>query len=200
VIEVLAVVLLAVATLGSAWCGYQATRWNGEEADFARQATDARVEASRQFGLATQKVAYDATMVAQYAQAYADGNEKLIAFYRTALIRPEFLPVIDRWQQELTAGTASPTNVFQDQQYLSTEFADYTAADAHAIALNLESQKASETGDDYVLTTLLLASALFFAGVTTSFRMRIPRLLLLTFAALTIAYATARVVSLDISY
>lgn len=199
-IEVLAVVLLAVATLGSAWCGYQATRWNGEEADFARQATDARVEASRQFGLATQKVAYDATMVAQYAQAYADGNEKLIAFYRTALIRPEFLPVIDRWQQELTAGTASPTNVFQDQQYLSTEFADYTAADAHAIALNLESQKASETGDDYVLTTLLLASALFFAGVTTSFRMRIPRLLLLTFAALTIAYATARVVSLDISY
>jgi len=198
-IEVFAVVLLAVATLGSAWCGYQATRWNGEEADRARQATDARVEASRQFGLSTQKVAYDSTIVAQYAEAYEAGNERLMSFYRTVLIRPDFLPVIERWQQDVAADGTAPTNLLQDDQYLTAQFAEYNSADAHANALNIESQEASEIGDDYVLTTLLLASALFFAGVTTSFRMRIPRLLLLVCAALTIAYATARVVTLDVS-
>ena len=39
--EIMAVLLLGVATLGSAWCGYQAAKWNGRESDLARQATAA---------------------------------------------------------------------------------------------------------------------------------------------------------------
>ncbi len=198
-IEVFAVVLLAIATLGSAWCGYQASRWNGEEAEFARQATDARVEASRQFGLATQKVAYDSTIVAQYAQAYIDGNERLMSFYRATLIRPDFLPIIDRWQEQIVNGGETPTNLFQDEEYIASQFSEYTEAEAKANELNIDSQVAGEVSDDYVLTTLLLASALFFAGVTTSFRIRIPRLFLLACAAFTIAYATSRVVTLDVT-
>ena len=37
-LEIIAVLMLGVATLGSAWCGYQATRWNSEESDLARDA------------------------------------------------------------------------------------------------------------------------------------------------------------------
>ena len=46
VLEVLAVMLLGVATIGSAWCGYQATRWNGKETDYARESSDLQVEAA----------------------------------------------------------------------------------------------------------------------------------------------------------
>jgi hypothetical protein len=46
----------------------------------------------------------------------------------------------------------------------------------------------AENGDDYVLLTLLLASALFFAGVTTSFKMQMARLVLLGLASVRIAY------------
>jgi hypothetical protein len=52
--------------------------------------------------------------------------------------------------------------------------------------------------DAYVLTTLILASALFFAGITTSFRVRFARLLLLVGATLLIAYAAARLGDLSV--
>jgi hypothetical protein len=59
-IEVLAVVLLGVATVGSAWCGYQASKWNGEESDAARASATARIDASRLFSLGVQQISYDA--------------------------------------------------------------------------------------------------------------------------------------------
>jgi len=199
IIEIIAVLMLGIATLGSAWSGYQASQWNGRQNDDARAATDARVEASRQFGLATQKVAYDASMVAQYAQAFIDGNEKLTTFYRTTLFRPGFLPVIDRWEAAVRAGGSPPSNLFQDTQYISEVFVDYQAAEVVADTATRKSAEAGSLGDDYVLMTLLLASALFFAGVTTSFRLRVPRLMLLAAAGLTIAYAASRLVTLDVA-
>jgi hypothetical protein len=198
-IEIVAVVMLAVATLGSAWCGFQANQWNGKESDFGRAGTDARVEASRQFGLATQKVAYDASIVAQYAQAFIQGNDKLVTFYKTTLIRPEFLPVVEQWEAAVKANGSPPPNLFQDPAYLTAQFADYQKAEAVADDATQKGNAASALGDDYVLTTLLLASALFFAGVTTSFRLRIPRLMLLAAAGLTIAYAASRLVTLDVA-
>jgi len=50
-----------------------------------------------------------------------------------------------------------------------------------------------------VLTTLLLASALFFAGVTTSFRVRFAQVLLLFGATLMIGYAASRLVDLPVA-
>jgi hypothetical protein len=197
-IEVVAVILLAIATLGSAWCAYEATKWNSDETQLAREATDARVEASREFGLATQKVSYDSSIVAQYAQAYADGNQQLMDFYRNTLIRPEFLKVIERWQAEAAAG-GSPSRLLEDEEYVNEQFATYTQLDAKANAKNIESDEAGQEADDYVLTALLLASALFFAGVTTSFRVRFPRLVLLLASALLIAYAASRVASLEVA-
>ena len=107
VLEILAVVLLGVATIGTAWCGYQATRWNGDENELARNASDLQVEAAREFGLATQIVSYDSNMVAQYARAVADGDDRLQQFFRDSLFRPAFLPVLDQWEQEAAAGGAA---------------------------------------------------------------------------------------------
>jgi hypothetical protein len=197
-IEVLAVVLLAVATLGSAWCGYQASRWNGKETDHAREATDARVEASREFGLASQRVSYDSTMAAEYAQAYVDDNQKLLAFYRATLIRPEFLPVLDRWQAEIAAGQ-TPKNLTQDSEYLQQQLGRYNELEAKAEASTVASDVAGQESDDYVLTTVLLASALFFAGVTTSFRVRLPRLFLLAASGIIVAYAASRLTTLHVT-
>jgi hypothetical protein len=197
-IEVLAVALLGVATIGSAWCGYQATRWNGEEGDLARQSAALQVEAARQFGLATQTVSYDSNMIGQYANAAVSDNEDLMRFYRETLIRRDFLPVLDRWQQQVDAGSV-PENLLEDQEYLDAQLESYRRSAAEAEAVSVEAQLAGNEADDYVLTTLILASALFFAGLTTSFRVRFARLLLLSGAALLIAYAASRLVELEIA-
>jgi hypothetical protein len=198
VLEVLAVALLGVATIGSAWCGYQATRWNGEEGDLARQSAALQVEAARQFGLATQTVSYDTNVISQFANAAAADNTELKRFYRETLIRPEFLPILNRWEQQVAAGE-TPDNLLDDQNYLDAQLAPYRETQAEAEALSVEAQRAGNEADDYVLTTLILASALFFAGLTTSFRVRFARLLLLCGASLLIAYAAARLVDLRIA-
>lgn len=197
-LEIIAVLLLAVTTLGTAWCGYQSAQWNGVQTDLARASSDERVEANRQFGLATQKVAYDAGLVAQYAQAIQAGNTKLAEFYKKTLVRPDFLPLLEQWQAEVDAGS-TPTSLFTDKDYLNTQFALYNEASKKAEAANTASQAAGNTADAYVLTTILLAVALFFAGVTSSFRYKPARVLLIILAIGTVAVAATRLADLPIA-
>ena len=195
VIEVIAVMLLGIATVGSALCGYQATRWNGEQARLIRVAADEHVESSRLFSLGTQTDAYDTNIVAQYAQAASAKDEKLMRFYRSSLVRPKFLPILDRWEAEVSSGVL-PLNLLDDQEYLDTQFGQYRKVEADATANTLLADEAGRNADAFVLTTLLLAVGLFFAGVTASFRVRVARLMLLGGAALTLSLAAARLVDL----
>lgn len=196
-LEIIAVLLLAVTTLGTAWCGYQSSAWNGVQTDLARESSDARVEAGREFGFATQKVAYDSSLVARYAEAVQAGNTELADFYRRSLVRPAFLPVLERWQAEVAAG-GSPS-VFTDAEYLDAQFQSYNEATTRAEAANAASQAAGNTADSYILTTILLAVALFFAGVTSSFRYKPARVMLIILAIGTVAVAATRLADLPIA-
>jgi hypothetical protein len=197
--EMLAVFLLGIATIGSAWCGYQASAWSGEESRQARAATDYRVEASRLFALGTQKVAYDASIASQYATAFQSGNTALKKLIRDSLARKEFQPVIDQWEAKAAAGQTSFGNLLDNKQYMDTQFNPYLAAEAKAEAATARSAAAADTGDDYILTTLLMASALFFAGVASSFGSRSARILLIAGAMVVLALAAARLVDLPVA-
>jgi hypothetical protein len=197
-LEIIAVLLLGITTVGTASCGYQAAQWNGAQQDLAREASDQQVEGARLFGLATQKLAYDTNFLAQYAQAAEQGDDKLTAFYRTTLVRPDFLPVLDQWETQLRAGQ-TPTNLFQDTEYLDAQLAEYRQAVDRAAASTVASQQASQTADAYVVTTILLAVALFFAGVTSSFRYRPARAMLILLALGTLAVAASRLAGLPLA-
>ena len=123
-------------------------------------------------------MSYDSQIVAQYAEAKSAGNTRLLRFYRASLMRPDFLPTLDRWEAEVDAGRL-PTGLTEDQAYVTAQLADYRAAVARASASTAASQEAGQSADAYVATTILLAAALFFAGVTSSFRYRPARVLLL---------------------
>jgi hypothetical protein len=197
-IEMLAVVLLGIATVATAWCGYQSSRWNGQETDHARSATLSRVESSRLYNLAVQKVAYDANVTAQYAAAVSAGNDKLVAVLRQDLIRPDFLPFLDVWAAQVKAGQTVP-NLFDNQQYLEEQFASSQAETAKGDAELLLSGEAADNSDGYVAATVLTATALFFAGVTTSFGTRSARIALLMAAAIVLAYVALRLANLPIA-
>jgi hypothetical protein len=197
-IEMVAVVVLGLATVGTAWCGYQAAQWNGAQSTATSTSTNQRVEASRLFGVATQRVSYDSSMIAQYAQAVQAKNTQLVAFYRATLLREELLPVIDRWEAEIKAGGA-PTRLVDDTSYLSSELAPYRTATAKADASSKEALQAGDTAHDYVINTILLAVALFFSGVLSSFRYRPARLLLVVAAIATVAVAAANLADLPIA-
>ena len=188
VIEIITVLLLGLATVGSAWSAFQVSRWNGVETDEARASASHRIDASREYALATQIVAYDAASVSQYAQAAAADNPELQAFLRQTVVRPGFLPILDTWEQLVEAGE-SPTNLLQDQEYLDGLFADSEASDQAALEASVRGEKAGNTADEYIRLTLFFASALFFAGITASFSTRFPKMLLLGTAAIILIVA-----------
>ena len=187
-IEIVTVVLLAVATVGSAWSAYQVSKWNGVETDEARASAVLRIESSREYALATQKVSYDAATVAQYASAVADENQELQDFLRATLVRPGFVPIFESWEAQLAAGQ-TPTNLLADDDYLGELFAASDALDVEAGQASLRGEEAGANGDDYIQLTLFFASALFFAGITASFNNRLPRIVLLLGSAAILAFA-----------
>lgn len=196
-LELFVVVILGIATVGTAWCGFQAARWNGQSGDLTGVASAQRIEGSRLFGLATQRVTYDSMVMAKYAEVAQQGNVQLQQFYRRSVVRPPFLPFLDRWEAAAKAG--KPTvGVFEDKDYLAEQFADYNKTVAAAEQAAQESQRADEVAEAYVGTTILLAIALFFSGVTSSFLSRFARILLMIGATGAVALAAARIAGLPI--
>ncbi|HEY5978449.1 MAG TPA: hypothetical protein VIT41_02335 [Microlunatus sp.] len=198
-IELIAVLMLGLTTLGTAWCAYQATQWSGESADLGRQSAQQTVENARLFGLATQTIAYDSMTVAQYAQAVSDGNTRLREFYRQSVIRPDFLPTLNRWEAEVRAGRA-PVPLGQDPAYLATQLGPYEKSVAASAESARQSQAAGATASAYVSVTILLAVALFFAGVVSSFRYQAARALLLAASLAMLGLAASRLASLPVLF
>jgi hypothetical protein len=198
-LELVAVMLLGIATVATAWCGYQSSQWNGRETEESRAGTLQRIEASRLYNLAVQKVAYDANTTGQYAQAISEKNTALATFIRTNLVRPAFLPFLDEWEAEVRAGDGSATNVFENKAYLDAQFADSTKATELSDASLALSAAASKHGQDYLIATLLTATALFFAGVTTSFKSSPARMALATVAAILLVIVALRLANLPVA-
>ncbi len=197
-IEFVAVILLGVATVATAWCGYQAARWNGEETDQSRAAGFASVEASRLFALATEIIAYDADVTAQYAKAVVDEDTGLQTFIKENLVRPKYLPVLERWEAARASGDTGPANLFENQEYLDEQFAPSELKQAEVTSAQQLAADAGDNADQYLVITLLTASALFFAGVTTSFNRRATQLMLLCLAGASLAYVAIRLVDLPV--
>ena len=132
----------------------------------------------------------DAATVAQYASAVADENQDLQDFLRATLVRPGFVPIFESWEAQLAAGQ-TPTNLLADEEYLGEIFAASDALDAEAGQASLRGAEAGANADDYIQLTLFFASALFFAGITASFNIRLPRIVLLLASATILAFAGA---------
>ena len=92
----------------------------------------------------------------------------------------------------------TPTSLFTDSTYLDQQFGDYKAAVDKAEQATQASQAAGDTANGYVVTTILLAVALFFAGVTSSFQYAPARVFLIILALGTIAIAASRLADLPV--
>ncbi len=197
-LEIIAVLLLAITTLGTAWCGYQASQWSGVQNDYQRQESDHLLAANREYGVAVQTFSYDSTMIAMYAQAVQAGDAGLAQFYRNTMVRKDFLPILDQWEATVRAG-GTPTPLLEDRSYLDAQSVKYRDEQALADAAHAQAQVAGNNAQAYVLNTIVLAVALFFAGVTSSFRYKPARVLLIVLALGTLAFAASRVADLPIA-
>jgi hypothetical protein len=196
VYELVAAVLLSLATLGIAWSGYQAAKWSGFQSRLYAQASTARSQANRASTLASQDRLQDLLNFNRWLEVKTQGNQELTALYERRF-RPEFLPAFNAWQAE--DPLHNPNAIASPLALPEYKLATVTKADALERVGDLRFEQGKEATDDtdaYVLTTVFFAAVLFFAGISTRFDWLKLRAFVLVFAAVGVSYAAFRIFTL----
>ncbi len=189
-VELVAAVLIAVATIATAWSAYQSRRWSGSQALETAAAARARFEstnASRDY--MTQHLT-DVSTWASYVSATEAGNYRLASFW-VEHARPEFQPALEEWIASASAATSAasaqtgsaPTPFDQPGFHYAAETSAFelgAEADQHARNAAQDNQRS----DNYVLLTVMFALVLFFAGVGAKFRGKRTRRAMVSLATL----------------
>ncbi len=168
-LEILAAVLLALATISSAWSAYQATRWTGVQATEFGRAGSLRQESVRQSNLGNTQAQIDIGLYTSFLDAYVTGEARLADFYRNQF-RAEFKPAFEAWFGTVTIGTPPTDTPFQRPEWRIAAWEEADRLSEEATAAFDAAKDANQTSDNFVLTAVLFASVLFFAGVGTRFR------------------------------
>jgi hypothetical protein len=180
--EVVTAILLGVVAIATAWSGYEATRWSGDQSTLYAVASALRVEATRDATLASQYELYDVITFNNWINAYTQGNTKLASIYERRF-RPEFLPAFNAWlaTNPFTNLNAPPGPLLMPQYKLSLQ-EQANQLDAKAAKTFDEGQTAREQGDAYVRITVLLALVLFLTAITENFKWNTIRTVILVIA------------------
>ena len=197
-LELVATVILALATLGTAWSGYQATRWSGVQAADYVTASGARVEATKASTTAGQDRLFDSQVFSQWLDAYHAADPELATLYERRF-RAEFRPAFDAWlaSDPFTNPEAPPGPLYMPE-YVSADAQRSAELEAQAAAMFEAGQQANETSDQYVLNTVFLASALFLAGIAGRFEWRAARIAILVTSAIALGVGILNIVRLPI--
>ena len=165
-LELAAVVVLSLAVLATAWSGYHAARWSGEQARLYTQASGLRVESAQQATRAGQARIDDQLYFNGWLDAYASGNERLAAVYRRRF-RPGFVPTFRAWmaQRPFSNPRAIPGPLYMPQ-YKPVEAVRAAKLDEEAEKLYREGVEAKEHDDAFTLSTVFFAAVLFFGSVS----------------------------------
>ncbi|HEX2360743.1 MAG TPA: hypothetical protein VHI11_01590 [Jiangellaceae bacterium] len=173
-LEFVATVLLSIATVATAWSGYQASRWNGEQAAAFSRASALRIESAKAAGLADAQTQIDVATFIQWVDAYAQEQTELTDFYYERF-RDEFKPAMDAWiAARPLRNPDAPLSPFVMPEYQLQARAESEQLEAEAESYSGMARTNIQRATNYVLGVVLFASVLFFAGMST--KLRSPRL------------------------
>lgn len=195
--DLAAAVILSLATVASAWSSYQAARWSGETTKANRAANAARVDAAKQSDLASRWLTVDVTTFSLWLEATVKGDGE-VADEVAARFRPELRVAFDDWlarsHDAVPAGTPFVLATYREP---ATEQVDVLLDTAEARADDAD--QANQNGDNFVLTAVLYASVLFFAGIASKLATTRAQHFAVTLSGLMFVVATAVMATLPIS-
>jgi hypothetical protein len=197
-VDVLLVVVLALAAVAAAWSGYQAARWSGVQASNYAQASAKRIESTRASTTANQETTVDVITFSNYVNAWRAGDTALADFYRKRF-RLEFVPAFDAWMAtDPVNNPDAPPSPFSMPEYAPANLTLATQLQAESEQLYATGTDANQRADDYVLNTVFLATVLFFAGLAPRIRWLPAQLVLVVLAVGLLGFGLFKVVTYPI--
>jgi hypothetical protein len=192
VLEIIAALLLSLATLGIAWSGYQAAKWSGIQAQRYTQASAARSLANRASTAAVQDRTQDLLNFNRWLEVTTDGNQELAALYQRRF-RPEFVPAFQAWLADdpLHNPNAIATPLLEPQYKLANSVKADKLETLGDVRFE-QGKSATENADDYVFVTVFFAVVLFFAGISLRFAWFPLRVLILGLGLALLVFGAVR--------
>lgn len=166
-LELAATLLLALASVGTAWSAYQSHQWTGEQAARTGRATAARITINRNAAAANRSLQIDVATFTQWVNARVEHQSELAAFY-AARFRPELKKAFVAWlATHPFTNKRAPKTPFAMRRYRLSASVRANHSELVAAADAQAAKVADENANNYMLAVVLFASALFFAGIST---------------------------------
>ncbi len=166
-LELVATIPLAVATVGTAWSSYQASRWNGEQATAFSRAGASRVESSKSASVANSQTQIDVATFTQWVDAYAQNQTELADFY-VMRFREDFRPAMDAWvATRPLMNPDTPLTPFVLPEYQVEARGEADRLEPEAEGWSATARRNIQRATNYVPCVVLSTAVLFFSGMST---------------------------------
>ncbi len=196
IFEPVALVLLSLATVGTAWCSFQATVWGAASQRAMNLSNASSRRAAANELKSSQMAMLDVMLFTQYLNARAGSNETLANFY-SSRFRSEAKAAFEAWMSTHPfENSNAPPHPFVADLYHPQLLDEARKAEAESQSQWQAASEAGRTGRSYVLITVMLASALFCAGTAPKFENLRIRRMVVAFGLGTFVIAAVRLVTL----
>ncbi len=195
-VETAGAILMAIASLGTAWSSYEVSRWAAHASGSAGTAGALERKANLMNLQGYQVQAVQAQMFMEYVSAHVSGNATLEKFY-VDRFAPELKVAFDAWIAQKPFETASaPPHPFAMPQYERRFTREIEESLKESARLAQEARTDGGVADKYLTNTVILATVLFFIGITSRFSSAKLRLSTFCFGAVLFAFSIIRVLIL----
>src|SRR5438046_6377361 len=171
-VEPVTALLMALATLSTAWCSYQSAAWTRKSNRLMNEFNALERRAGLQTVQGMQQVTIHTAMFMQMLAAQQAGNEKLVNFY-VERFPPDVRKAYDAWLSErpFENPNADP-HPFVPKLYEVPGTREAAEASAKAARSLQEARNAGNASGQYLANTVLFAAVLFFDSASGKYEQR----------------------------
>jgi len=191
-VEPVTALLMALATLSTAWCSYQSAAWTRQSNRLMNEFNALERRAGLLSVQGVQQATIHVAMFMQLLAAQEAGNDKLANFYVERFPR-DVRNAYDAWltQKPFENPKADP-HPFVPKLYEVPGTREAAEANAKAANSLHEARNAGTVSGQYLANTVLFAAVLFFASASGKFEQRRVRVVAFAFAVAVFAFALVR--------
>jgi hypothetical protein len=195
-LEVIATLILGATTALSAWCTYQAQLWNSEQLWQMVRAGQLGAQTAEAASTVTRQALVDIMTFANVLQNEARGDRRTARSFAD-VARPEFRPALEAWLAKRAESGPTASTPFEDVSYRNALHKTSRDLRKQTNEVVLAASVANHNGDLFVMRTVMLALALFFAGIASQMRSRAGRRLSLSIGAVILVVTVLSLARLD---
>jgi hypothetical protein len=197
-VEPVAALLMALATLSTAWCSYQSAAWTRQSNRLMNEFNSLERKAGLLSLQGMQQATIHTAMFMEVLAAQQAGNGKLVNFY-VERFPPDLRKAYDAWlgQRPFENPSADP-HPFVPNLYEVRGTREAADASAKAASSQQDARNAGSVSGQYLANTVLFATVLFFASASGKFEQRRVRIVAFVFATAVFLFAVVRTATLPL--